>query len=185
MRPMSHAGFSVIELMTTVAVAGVVLALAVPSFISTVNQSRLSGAANELAAALQYARSEAIKRNASVELCESGDESSCGSGSGAWRGWIVVANDANGDGSGGDALVLQSFRIKPPVQVRRAAGADKVIYRADGFARSAGAARGALLNTSFSVCIPTAYPKDNVRRVRLASGGRIATDAFSSDGVCS
>jgi type IV fimbrial biogenesis protein FimT len=59
-------GFTLIEMMVVVALAGVLLALAVPSFISTLARKKLEGAASELTTDIQYARSEAVQRNAPV-----------------------------------------------------------------------------------------------------------------------
>lgn len=58
-----HSGFTIIELMITIAVIAVIAALALPSFKSILEERRLVGAAENLYASLQYARSEAIKRN--------------------------------------------------------------------------------------------------------------------------
>lgn len=61
-------GFTIIELMITVTVAGILLAVAVPSFNATSARARLEGATNELSVDLQYARSEAIRRRTSAAL---------------------------------------------------------------------------------------------------------------------
>lgn len=182
----SHsAGFTLLELLVAVSVAAIMLAMAVPGFIVTINRNRLSGSANELVASMQYARMEVIKRNASVDVCRSADQSTCSSGSGAWAGWIVVVPDGDGNGTANDPKVLQSFRVKSPIEFRSAVSGGKFTYRPDGFARASGTTRGAFLNTSFDVCIATQYPAENVRRVRLISGGRIATDAVNANGTCS
>lgn len=60
------AGFTLIELLMTLAVLGIITALAAPSLNSIFERRRAEGAANELAATLRYAKSEAIKRNANV-----------------------------------------------------------------------------------------------------------------------
>ncbi len=61
-----QSGFSLIELLVTVAVLGILLSIAVPSFQTTLEKQRLVGAAEQLYEDLQYARTEAIKRNANV-----------------------------------------------------------------------------------------------------------------------
>jgi type IV fimbrial biogenesis protein FimT len=59
-------GFTVIELMVVIAVLAILLVVAAPSFMSTLAKRRLEGAAAELATDIQYARSEAVQRNAAV-----------------------------------------------------------------------------------------------------------------------
>jgi type IV fimbrial biogenesis protein FimT len=63
-----HKGFTLIELMITVAVLGILVALALPSFQSILEGRRLVGAADELYSNIQYARSEALKRNETIRL---------------------------------------------------------------------------------------------------------------------
>lgn len=67
MRPApSYTGFTLIEMIVTVAVLAILLGLAVPAFQDTLAKRRLVGAAEQLYADLHYARGEAIKRNADV-----------------------------------------------------------------------------------------------------------------------
>ena len=66
--PSRQAGFTIIELMTVMVIAGVLLALALPSFNETLARRRLEGQANELVTDLSYAKSEAVARNRSVLL---------------------------------------------------------------------------------------------------------------------
>jgi prepilin-type N-terminal cleavage/methylation domain-containing protein len=64
----SQGGFTIIELMTVMVIAAVLLVLALPSFNETLARRRLEGQANELVTDLSYAKSEAVARNRSVEL---------------------------------------------------------------------------------------------------------------------
>jgi type IV fimbrial biogenesis protein FimT len=61
-------GFTMIELMVVVALAGILLALAAPSFFGTLARKRMEGAAEIFGTDLQYARSEAVARNTEVRL---------------------------------------------------------------------------------------------------------------------
>ena len=59
-------GLTLMELMVTVAILAILVALAMPSFNAFVAKGRLSGAAEALAQELQLAKSEALRRNADV-----------------------------------------------------------------------------------------------------------------------
>jgi type IV fimbrial biogenesis protein FimT len=61
-------GFTLIELMTTVAITGIVVTMATPSLAGWVDDQRLRGAAGELAADLQQARLEAVLRQENVRV---------------------------------------------------------------------------------------------------------------------
>lgn len=65
-------GFTIIELMTVMVIAGVLLVLALPSFNDTLARRRLEGQANELVTDLAYAKSEAVQRNRNVALFTGG-----------------------------------------------------------------------------------------------------------------
>ena len=88
-------GFTLLELMVTLTVAGVLLSVGVPSFFDVIRNSRAAANANELVTALTIARSEAIRRGARVSICRSSDGLACG---GTWaNGWIVFRDDAATD----------------------------------------------------------------------------------------
>jgi type IV fimbrial biogenesis protein FimT len=82
-------GFTLVELMVTIAVFALLVAIGVPTFREVALGGRLSAAANNLLASVQLARSEAIKRNLAVTLCASTDGTSCDDGADWNQGWIV------------------------------------------------------------------------------------------------
>jgi type IV fimbrial biogenesis protein FimT len=91
-------GFTLFELMLAIAILGVLLGLGVPSFVETIRNNRTISQNNELIGALNYARSEALKRADAVSVCASADQATC-SGSTNWTtGWIVFG-DQDADGS--------------------------------------------------------------------------------------
>lgn len=72
------AGFTLIELLTAVVLAAILLGLAVPSLQSFIQNRRITTAANDLLAAIHLARTEAMKRGATVVMCRTGDPSDLG-----------------------------------------------------------------------------------------------------------
>lgn len=88
-------GFTLIELLITMVVLAIVVAIAIPSFVSVMKNNRSIVLAEEFTGALQFARAEAVKRSRMVSICASDDGSSC---SGNWSdGFIVVIDDAASD----------------------------------------------------------------------------------------
>lgn len=85
--PTATRGFTLVELLVTMAVAAILLTVAVPNFQMFVLNSRMTTQANDLITAFNMARSEAVKRAASVTVCASSNGTTC---TGTWaQGWIV------------------------------------------------------------------------------------------------
>ncbi|MDX1554457.1 MAG: GspH/FimT family pseudopilin [Xanthomonadales bacterium] len=177
-------GFTLVELMVTVVVLSIVLAMAVPSFSSMINRNRLAASANEAVAAFQVARMEAVRRNARVVLCPSANGSACAGGD--WSR-LIVFSDNNGNGSPGDAneeiirdvvLAAGGVSIKPSGNV---ATNQRISFGADGFARvgNAGARVGGL-----SVCSTKLPSADNTRDITVAVS-RIAVASRDGSDACS
>ena len=90
-------GFTLIELLVTISIAVILLTVAAPSFITFLQNNRLSTQTTELVTALQYAKSEAIKRNTIVSVCPvAGATTVCTGGATAWsNGWTVMTDPNN------------------------------------------------------------------------------------------
>ena len=109
-QPQYRSGFTLIELMVTIAIAAILIAVAIPSFAPTIASNRLTANANELVTALNLARSEAVKRGVSVTIRKVDGNSSTNNGSVAtwnWEnGWDVFTDaDSDGNYEAGDILI--------------------------------------------------------------------------------
>lgn len=91
----TQGGFTLIELMVTIAVLAILLGIAAPSFNDVSLSSKLSSHANNLIASINMARSEAIKRNVRVTLCASADGTDCATSGGWEQGWVVKYDASN------------------------------------------------------------------------------------------
>lgn len=107
-------GFTLVELIITMVIAGVLLGIAVPSFQNFIRDSRITSQSNEFIGVLSSARSEAIKRNKTVVLCRSANPTATTpgcvtGGSFTWEtGWLVFQDtDGNNDftTAGADILI--------------------------------------------------------------------------------
>lgn len=178
-------GFTLIELMVTVAVFAILLTLGVPSLQGFVNSGRLTNQANDILAALNLARSEAIRQNLRVVFCRSEDGASCDNTAGSWGGWIVfVDNNRNGSRDAGETLLRSNRRIADTLRIEAgptlAATGNVVSFRPDGFARNG----AATMDTTLSVCMVTTAPNENARTVNLRAGSQFDVLRVANNGAC-
>ena len=94
MKAPRQSGFTLWELLITMLVAGVLVAVGIPSFRDAQRNSAITAAANDLITGLLAARAEAVKRQVPVTLCASPDPTAANpvcaqDGSGANGGFIV------------------------------------------------------------------------------------------------
>ncbi|MEW6679107.1 MAG: GspH/FimT family pseudopilin [Pseudomonadota bacterium] len=98
MKRASHpGGFTMIELLVTIAIAAILLGLAVPSFMDFLRNTRLTTQANDLVLAFAYAKSEAVKRGVRVTVCSRQNDTTC-AGSATWDTGYLVFVDRDGQG---------------------------------------------------------------------------------------
>ena len=105
-------GFTLIELMVTLAVLSIVLLVGAPSFENLIRDGRLTSQINQSIGLIAFARSEASKRTATtITVCGSSDEATCNTNN--WEsGWLVMSDvDGNQTLDAGDELL----RVGPPL----------------------------------------------------------------------
>ena len=91
-----NSGFTIIELLITVAIAGTLLAIALPSYRNQVANNCLTANVNNLVTSLQLARSEATRRRATVFVTATSPTATNEFGAG-WTVWEDIDDDTNID----------------------------------------------------------------------------------------
>lgn len=160
-------GFSLPELLITIAVASILLGVAVPSFGNLMASNRLTTQANDFVSAINFARSEAIKRNRTMSLCRASSKSAstCVTSTGKWEHWLILTNAGE---------VVRRGRVETSggsIEVTSTLTNDSATFGSDGLVRTG---TGVVSNHEITVC-SSRGGNDNVRRVVLGAGSRIST----------
>lgn len=182
-----NTGFTLVELMITVIVLGIVATIAVPSFISLLQANQLSGQVNQLVGALNAARTEAIKLNRNVVLCHSSDGAACSAPpAGGWQGWLIGIAPARPQtgipqtGIVADTAIASGFLLSNKLVLRTSSSItgtnSEIRFSPQGLVRTTA---GAPLNGTLRVCLNSAA-NNNARDLIVRSGGHIAVNTLAS-----
>ncbi len=142
-------GFTLMEALVVLAISAILLAVAVPSFDATMARARASDGANTFLAAVELARSEAIRRSVNVTACRvlnisttaptCTDAASANYAKGDWAaGWVVYAdNNLDGTHTTGEPVVAvqEAFpgdAAAPRAQVLAGSDVSTFTFRPDG-----------------------------------------------------
>ena len=157
-------GFTLVELMITLAILAIVVGLAVPSFTDMIQKNQMASVSNEFMSELMWTRSEAIKRNREVVMCRSTDGATCAA-SGDWNtGWVVFVND-NGDTTfdAGEELIRTGQAIPSGYNLTGSGFYGlRVKYRSDGSVSTSG---------TFTLCDWDADDADS-KQITISATGR-------------
>lgn len=174
-------GVTLVELMVTLAIAVILLAIAVPGFQSLIRSNRLTTTTNAFIAALHLARMEAIKRNARVTLCKTADPNATAPNCAASATWsqgaiVFVDRGTVGTVESGDTLlrVLGPF---PDVTITTGGHfALGVSYLATGVSQGITAAGSTGLgNDTFCVS-----GQGRIIKIKINTTGRPASESVDS-----
>ncbi len=177
--PTRAQGFTLIELMVTIGIIGIMTFVAIPSLTDTLNRMAVNSAARAINTSLSLARSEAVKRSRNVSICPSTSGTDCATGKWA-DGWIVFI-DANGDADGASGSVdsgdevLRVFAALADIKVTVSPTTNLMTYDNKGYGRL-----GAV--TTFTLC-PVDNYSSNARQVEISMSGRGRT--ITSGVTCS
>ena len=166
-------GFTLLELLVTVAVIAIVAGLAAPSFANLIRNGRLTSAANEMVAMLQTARSAAITNRANATVCPSTDGETCTDAMG--NRWIALTT------KNAVSTVLRDSTLPMGVAVTASdnlsAADNRFTFTPGGFSAAGGNAGGVL-----GLCSPD-LPGSNGVDIS-ANVGRISTARREATSAC-
>lgn len=176
-----NSGFTLIELMVTLAVVAIVATIAVPMMSDVITRSRTTAAFNELQGLVGYARSESAKLpGGAVFLCSSNNGTAC-TGEVDWStGWLI-ARDANGDGSfdAGDTVLRVMGALSSGISLKVKSGASANFNTASVMLNRNGAPAGGN-QVTFMLC--DAFGASEARGVILSVSGQARSAARDSNG---
>jgi len=92
-------GFTLVELIITLAVLAIVVTWAIPSFLTLIQQNRLTATTNQMLGVVSQARGEALRRSDRVWVSPLDGSS--------WSSGVVIWRDENDDGARTDAEVIR------------------------------------------------------------------------------
>ncbi len=165
-------GFTVIELLVTLSVASILLAVAAPSYRTFVQDNQLIAQSNNFFSAMMLAKSEAIKRNSPITICPSTNGTACAGGTIWTNGWIVF-EDADGDGIVGAVVdIIRVGTAIPGQSTLKSGNRTRVTFAASGFTLG--------FNDTFSLCDSRGAATS--RRLILTAQGGLRT--VKGGGAC-
>ena len=139
MRKTKQYGFTIYELLITMLMIGIILSIGVPSMSGFMQNSRISGTANDLHSSFQLARSEAARSKSNITICASANSMDAAAACGGTfdDGWIIFI-DLNGDltrGGGGENVLRAHPAIPDAIDIVTNDGADYFGFAPSGLGR--------------------------------------------------
>ena len=178
-------GFTLIELIVTLAVFSILVAIAAPSFNAFTDSSRRASEVNNFSGTLAYARSEAIKRNSNVSVCartSTVGAETCSAVANDWKyGWMVF-DDTDVDGVlDADETLLRLFGpISNGSTITETTGNTTGTYKAELAITFRGSGFITVANAEFKYCGPGNKAR-NARAIIISKTGRARLSIDTGD----
>ncbi len=170
-----QSGFTLVELMITLAILAILLGLAMPAVNDFAIKQRVSSQANEMMLSLAFARSEAVKLSQDVRVIPR-----TGTASGWSDGWCVgpanIGNDCN------HADVIRVFTGTTGVSITSSNISNPPVLT---FSRNGTTAANQAVNAALNVTSPKLKPAgDTARCIRVTPLGRAEITKKTRDAAC-
>nr|WP_315247387.1 GspH/FimT family pseudopilin [uncultured Albidiferax sp.] len=180
-------GFTLIELMVTMALLAVLLLVATPSMVAFKRNSELTSATNTLFSAINAARGEAMKRGMRAMVVPTNN------GSDWSAGWVVFIDNDRSQAFDAlkDQVVLTQGAMPSYISISgtnsAAASPPYIMFDASGYSASKGATLQNLTLSLTRTDVASSNTADETRRLKIAATGRARTckPASESDSTCS
>lgn len=167
-------GFTLIELIVTVAMIAIVAITAGPDLGTFFKRNKFTTQSNNFVASLNLARSEAAKRVSIVTVCISNAaQNACAGGTNWEAGWIAFV-DTNGNATidGGETILNVNNSISGDTTIRSSQFGSAVLYRGDGTATTSG---------TFKIC--NSEGNERAKAINIKGSGLISQGKKNGDSI--
>jgi len=168
-------GFSLVELLAVLGIAGILLTMSVPGFSAVIRHYRITTVTNDFFMAINLTRAEAIRRGMRVDLIPA-------EGNDWKKGWIVLVDQNNNQLADPDEEVIFTHEPVPSGMTIQSVFTDSrkayLAYNAAGRTRTNGNGQTPQLGTV------TVKLDDEIRRIKLNFLGRPRSCNPINDNTC-
>jgi type IV fimbrial biogenesis protein FimT len=171
-----NGGFTLIELMVTMMIGAALMTVGVPSVRTFQRNAELTSASNNLIAAVNVARGEAMKRGTNAMVIPRGEWS---------KGWVVfIDQDRDGKYSAATDITIFEQSLAAGSSLAVSGSTDYLLFDGSGYAKTMAGGFGA---TTLTIKRTDVSDFEQMRRIKVAQTGRVrgCKPASASDPDCS